>query len=176
MGRNVKSFHWSLPSTCVPVSRYAFTFPSLRTKRVVRVLPESSELLHAAPKYATADNLCFTFCISVTHPLQKPTSEVLLWITGGNQTEINTRRLDSAAELVLKILRKVQSKLLPVIGWGALERSRTDNFSSALWPPVSRNQWLQYICLWVRKVPCVTYLDDLDHSNVGYKSAAGSLN
>lgn len=55
-------------------------------KRVVRVLPESSELLHAAPKYATADDLCFSFCISVTHLLQKPTSEVLFWITGGNQT------------------------------------------------------------------------------------------
>lgn len=56
-------------------------------KRVVRVLPESSELLHAAPKYATADHLCFSFCISVTTSAAgSSTSEVLLWIAGGSQT------------------------------------------------------------------------------------------
>lgn len=94
LGRNVKSFHCQ---TLIPSIHLCARFQ-------IRIYPpiSSAESVLCAfclnlvnfstqpPKYATADNLCFTFCISITHLLQKPTSELLFWSTGGNQTEEKT--------------------------------------------------------------------------------------
>lgn len=174
--------HTVITSTCMPVPRDALPahlFPPPWDMSVWTQITSPRSV-----KYATADTLCFTFCIFIMHLLQRLAAGALLFITSRDLHKHlikNKKTYEAHLCSTTGCLNPAQSskQIVPHrrIGW---QRARTVpdwQFFPLHSVALTRNLTLQHNCPAERSMLHLTYLDDLDpFGKVAHKSsAAGSL-